>query len=428
MHNRRLFAALFSLVLTALLLSLSGCGGGGSSTEFTNTSFVSTASDVAPGQAKKTDAAATTPDATTTTPTAEVAGYGDEMPVLIGYKKQPGTSDEDNVKRARGRVKARFNLVPVVAADLSPQALAELRKNPNVSYVEPDPTAKATADSVLWDITAVAATKVWPTNTGTGVKVAIIDTGMDYRHPDLAPNYAGGYNFIARNNNPLDDNGHGTHVAGTIAAAVDGAGIKGVAPSARLYPLKVLNSSGAGSYSNIIAALQWCVQNNMQIASMSLGATTNSKALHEACTAAYKGGVLLVAAAGNSGQPGGFSVTVEYPAIFGAVMAIAAVDSANVRPWWSSSGPKVELAAPGVSITSDKLGGGLTTMSGTSMACPHVSGVAALVYASGVTKPALVRQRLVSTATDLGAAGRDPLYGYGLVNAQRAVAATVASN
>ena len=109
-------------------------------------------------------------------------------------------------------------------------------------------------------------------------------------------------------------------------------------------------------------------------------------------------------------------------------MAVSAVDSANVRPWWSSSGPKVEIAAPGVSITSDKRGGGLTTMSGTSMACPHVSGVAALVYASGVTKGPWVRQRLVNTATDLGAPGRDPLYGWGLVNAERAVAATVASN
>jgi subtilisin family serine protease len=282
---------------------------------------------------------------------------------------------------------------------------------------------------VLWNITNVTATQVWPTgNKGTGVKVAILDTGIDYRHPDLAPNYAGGYNFIARNNNPLDDHGHGTHVAGIIAAAADGAGVEGVAPAARLYACKVLNSSGSGSYSNIIAALQWCVDNKMQIASMSLGATTNSKALHDACTAAYQAGVLLVAAAGNSGAPGGFTNTVEYPAVFGAVMAIAAVDSANVRPWWSSSGPKVELAAPGVNISSDKLGGGLVTMSGTSMACPHVSGVAALVYGSGVSKAPWVRQRLVATATDLGAAGRDPLYGWGLVNAQKATTATTVAS
>lgn len=421
MHNRTITAALSALVLTVLLLSLAGCGGS-SSAQFTNASFVRSPSDGAPGQAKKDDSAATTP-------TTEVPGYGDEMSVLIGYKKLPGAADEANVKRARGRVKARFNLVPVVAADLSPKALSELRKNPNVSYVEPDPVAHATAEPALWDVHAVTATKVWPAgNIGRGVKVAVLDTGIDYRHPDLAPNYAGGYNFVARNNNPLDDHGHGTHVAGTIAAAVNGNGIKGVAPGARLYGLKVLNSSGAGSYSNIIAALEWCVANKMQIASMSLGASKNSKALHEACTAAFKAGVLLVAAAGNSGQPGGFTVTVEYPAVFGAVMAVAAVDSSNVRPWWSSSGPKIEIAAPGVNITSDKLGGGLTTMSGTSMACPHVSGVAALVYASGVTKGPWVRTRLVNTATDLGAPGRDPLYGWGLVNAVRACSTTVASN
>lgn len=421
---RKNLTVLCAAAVLAVALFLVGCGGG-VSTGLTDASFTQTVSTPAPAASPVAAAAAAqagSPDA----PPANVTG--DNAPVIIGYKSAPGKSDDDHLARVQARVKYKFGIIPAVAADVTPAQLEELRKNPNVAYVEPDATAYATADAVYWDMTNISATKVWPTNTGTGVRVAVIDTGIDYRHADLAPNYAGGYNFVARNTNPLDDNGHGTHVSGTIAAAVDGNGIKGVAPTAKLYALKVLNSSGAGSYSNIIAALQWCVANKMQIASMSLGASVNSKALHDACTNAYKGGVLLVAAAGNSGTSGGAGITVEFPAAYSACIAVGAVDNNNVRPYWSSTGPKVELAAPGVSITSDRLGGGLAVMSGTSMACPHVAGVAALVYASGVSKPAWVRQRLDASVIDLGVPGRDPLYGYGLVNAATAVGgATVAA-
>ena len=419
--NTKIAVSLFVLLLAVILITLGGCGGSSLATGVTDTSLTGNA----PVVSQPTPAPTAVPVATGTAPTTTTGAE----PVLIGYKKTLVAADETHLTTASAHVKSRFNLVPVVSADLTPQAQADLRKDPSVAYVEPDTIAHATADQITWNVTDVTATKVWPTgDVGSGVKVAIIDTGMDYRLADLAPNYAGGYNFIAKNTNPLDDNGHGTHVAGIIAAAAEGTGVKGVAPSARLYPLKVLSASGAGSYSNIIAALQWCVTNKMQIASMSLGADVNSKALHDACTAASNAGVLLVAAAGNSGTAGGLSNTVEYPAAYGAVIAVAAVDAKNARPYWSSTGPKVELAAPGVNISSDKLGGGLVTMSGTSMACPHVTGVAALVFASGVTKAATVRKRLDDTATDLGAAGRDPLFGYGLVNASAAVSGAVVAS
>lgn len=408
------------LAIVAITMALAGCGGGsGISTGVTDASFASTTqtldASVASPRANAQVAVAATPAA---------SSGGDASAVIVGYKKAPGKDDDAHLSRFRAIAKHKFELIPAVAADLTPAQVTELRKDPNVAYVESDAIAHATADAVNWDMTSVSATKVWPTNTGAGVRIAVIDTGIDYHHADLAPNYAGGYNFVKKTNDPLDDHGHGTHVAGTIAAAVNGSGIKGVAPAAKLYALKVLDASGSGSYSNIIAALQWCVTNKMQIASMSLGASVNSKALHDACTNAYQGGVLLVAAAGNSGTSGGLDTTVEFPAAYGACIAVGAVDSNSVRPYWSSTGAKVELAAPGVNITSDKLGGGLTVMSGTSMATPHVAGVAALVYASGVAKPALVRQRLDATASDLGAPGRDNLYGYGLVNASAAVSGT----
>jgi subtilisin family serine protease len=350
--------------------------------------------------------------------------------VLVVFKQNPGQMEAAAVSNVAGRVKQRFSLIPALSADLKPEAITKLQADPTVACVEPDAIAHASADIVEWDVKAVNAPQVWATKalTGVAVKVAVIDTGMDYTHPDLKPNYKGGYNFYSGNTSPMDDNGHGTHVSGTVAAAINGSGIEGVAPHAALYALKVLGADGSGSYSNIIAALEWCVTNHMQVASMSFGSPTNSSALQSACNAAVAAGVTLVAAAGNSGNAAGTGNNVDYPALFSSVIAVSAVDQENKRPWWSSTGPKVEIAAPGVNITSDKLGGGLVVMNGTSMATPHVSGVCALIIASGVKSPAAVRQRLDSTCTDLGVAGRDPLFGYGLVNALKAVSPAVVAS
>lgn len=404
-------------VLSIAVLALSGCSGGGG--------FQSTggAGDLAAESAAPAPAAA--PAATTAAASPGAATSAGLQPYLIGFKQTPGPAEEALLKSHNGAVKFTYHLIPVIAASLPPQAVEGLTHNPKIAYIEPDAEAQATADTVPWGVTRVKADQVWPTgNVATGIKVAIIDTGIDRTHPDLASNFAGGYDYVNGDSDPMDDNGHGTHVSGTVAAAADGALVEGVGPRARLYGVKVLNASGSGSYSNIIAALQWCVDNGMQIGSMSLGGSSGSSALQAACDAAYNGGVLLVAAAGNSGRPNGKGDTVGYPAKYASVIAVAATDSSDKRASWSSTGSTVELAAPGVSVVSDRLGGGTTTMSGTSMACPHVTGTAALVIASGVTGPAAVRQKLDSTATDLGATGRDTWYGYGLVNAARATGVT----
>jgi hypothetical protein len=251
--------------------------------------------------------------------------------------------------------------------------------------------------------------------------VAVIDTGIDYNHPDLNANYAGGYDFVNGDSDPKDDHGHGTHVSGTIAGEDDGAGVVGVAPMTKIYALKALNSFGGGSWSDIIAAVQRAVDLGIPVTSNSYGDSSYpGNTVRDAFANAAAAGVLHIAAAGNSGNSSGTGDNVGYPAKFDSVVAVAATDQTNSRAYFSSTGPDVELAAPGVNVTSTLPGGGYGTMSGTSMATPHVAGTAALVIACGVAGPASVRQRLQQTADDLGAAGRDSLYGFGLVDADEA--------
>ena len=347
--------------------------------------------------------------------------------VLIGFRDRPGAAQENWVHGEGGRVKRTFTLVSAMAASLPPQAIEALRHNPNVTIVEPDAQVTATADTLPWGVDRIDAEIVQATgNTGAGVKVAVLDTGIDYKHPDLDGNYKGGYDFVNKDADPMDDNGHGTHVAGTIAAERDGSGVVGVAPGASLYAVKVLAANGGGNYSDIIAGLQWCVTNGIQVANMSLGSTTVSTTLETACNNAYAAGVVLVAAAGNNGTTAGTGDNVLYPARYASVIAVAATDSADKRITTSSTGSTVALSAPGQNIYSTARGGGYATMSGTSMACPHVSGAAALVIASGLASgPQAVRDRLTKTADDLGTVGRDALFGFGLVDADEAAGAVV---
>ena len=355
--------------------------------------------------------------------------------VLIGYKNQPGDADRQRIRGFGGQTGFAFHIMPVMTATVPENELQFLRNDPDVAYVEEDVVVNALDDMVPWGISQVKADQVQPYNegaggggTGTGkaVKVAIIDTGIDNNHPDL--NVKGGYNFVANNTNYDDDNGHGTHVAGIIAALDNGIGIVGVAPQAELYAVKVLNSSGSGYLSTVAAGMEWAVTNHMQVINMSLGASSGSTTLQTACQDAWNAGIVTVAAAGNSGSG---TNTVLYPAQYSSyVIAVAATDSSNTRASFSSTGAAVDLSAPGVSIYSTYMGGGYTTLSGTSMASPHVAGVAALVIASGITDTNgnglmdEVRAKLRSTATPLPpgstAGTRNNQYGYGLVDAYKA--------
>lgn len=277
--------------------------------------------------------------------------------------------------------------------------------------------------SLPWGVDRVDAELVWPSgNTADPVRVAVVDTGVSKDHPDLQ--VQGGYNAINPNKSWNDDNGHGSHVAGVIAALNNELGVAGVGPAADIYAVKVLDRRGSGFLSDVIEGIEWSVQNGMQVINMSLGTESDVQSFHDAVAAAHNAGVLVVAAAGNSGG------AVSYPAAYPEAVAVSATDSNNLLAWFSSRGPEVDLAAPGVDIYSTYKGTGYATLSGTSMAAPHVAGSAALVLntpvgtydsdGDGVWDPAEVQQKLQDRAVDLGDVGFDNLYGWGLVNAYNA--------
>ena len=286
------------------------------------------------------------------------------------------------------------------------------------------------AQVLPWGIDRIDAEKVWATSTADTIKVAIIDTGIDKDHADLIANLRCGVNFVSKSpvkpadpNKWDDDNGHGTHVAGIVATVDNEIGVIGTAPEAYLWAVKVLDSNGSGYVSDVIDGINWAITNHMQVTNMSLGTTANILSFQEAIQRANAAGITQVAAAGNSGG------AVNYPAAYPEVIAVSATDIADNIPYWSSRGSEVDLSAPGVSIYSTYKGGKYKTLSGTSMAAPHVAGAAALVIDkktcdydfNGICSPAEVQQRLEATAEDLGITGKDNLYGSGLVDAEKAL-------
>ncbi len=266
------------------------------------------------------------------------------------------------------------------------------------------------ANEVPWGVARVNAAAAWDYTAGGGVKVAVIDTGIDYTHPDLAPNYKGGYNAVDPSAPPLDDQGHGTHVAGTIAAVKDGSGVAGVAPAAHLYGVKVLDKNGSGQYSWIIAGIEWAVENRMDVINMSLGGGSGNEALRQVMIKAGEAGVTVVCAAGNDGG------AVNYPAKYPQAIAVSASDSSDRIASFSSRGPEIAVIAPGVGVYSTRKGGGHVSLSGTSMASPHVAGLAAIAIGAGYKGPEEVRLALEVSASRLPSLGAEE-QGSGLVDA-----------
>ncbi len=251
-------------------------------------------------------------------------------------------------------------------------------------------------------------------HSGAGVKVAVIDTGIDPGHPDL--NVAGGINTINPRKGYNDDNGHGSHCAGIIAALNNAIGVVGVAPGASLYAVKALNRQGSGYLSDIIQGIDWSIDNGVQVISMSFSANIYVPSFYEAVAAAYANNITLVAAAGNN-----YGGPVSYPAAFPEVIAVSATDQSDNLANFSNRGPQIELSAPGVSIFSTYQDSGYEVLSGTSMSCPYVAGTAALIISSGrASSNYAIRNILADTADDLGIPGRDNSFGYGLVDAEQA--------
>jgi subtilisin family serine protease len=274
-----------------------------------------------------------------------------------------------------------------------------------------DPAAEK---EIPWGVKRLNAAAAWDYTAGEGVKVAILDTGMDYTHPDLAANYKGGYNAIVSTASHMDDQGHGTHVSGTIGAVQDGKGVAGVAPKASLYAVKVLDKNGSGQYSWIVDGIDWAIANHMQVINMSLGGSSGTEALKQIMIKAEQAGVTVICAAGNDSGP------VNYPAKYPQAIAVSASDNSDRIAYFSSRGAEIAVIAPGVNIYSTRKGGGYTSMSGTSMASPHVAGLAALAIGAGAKTPAGVRKAFTAAASPLP--GLKPTdQGAGLVNAFKLV-------
>lgn len=349
---------------------------------------------------------------------------GTVQEVIIVYKNEDG---KEAVFEESVDVQHEFDTVPAVSATVTNADLYELAKDPNIAYIERNITFRITggdfkvtsvpSEQTQWNFQAVQPTKMWDEGyTGTGVKVAVIDSGI-FAHSELT--IAGGVSTVDYTTSYNDDNGHGTHVAGIIAAKSGNGGLVGVAPGVQLYAVKSMDQDGEGTLLDVLEGIEWSIQNGMDIINVSLGTDTDSSLLKEMIDNAYNAGIVVVGSAGNSQEGVPVSTnTVNYPAKYDSVIAVAAVDNVNQRGVFSSVGEEVELAAPGVDVISTYVKsdgtGGYGKASGTSQAAPHVSGMIALLMQKNPTMSNVqLREEIKKYAVDLGAPGRDTEFGFG---------------
>jgi subtilisin len=358
-----------------------------------------------------------------------------KVKVLITFAQSPGRAEEALVRSLGGEIKYTYRLVPGIAATVPEVALKGMRQNPRVVAVELDGQVHL-LDTELdnaWGVKRIGAGTVHAQNKGSGIKVGILDTGIDVDHTDLAYDPSCSASFVEAES--LDDgHGHGTHVAGIVAALDNDngvvepkEGVVGVAPEVTLCIYKIFDSQGNPDnteWSDIIAALERAVEDGVQVINHSYGDSNDPgllvKAAYDNSAAA---GVLHIAGAGNNGLFWFLGDNCIYPALWDSVVATAATTNTDARDAMSSTCPQLELAAPGTNVFSTMPGDSYGYKSGTSMASPHVAGTAALVWAANPGWSRVqVRQRLVATADDLGDPGHDIFFGHGLVDAAEASA------
>ncbi len=304
-----------------------------------------------------------------------------------------------------------------------------------ITYVEGDYQIIPPQPELSWGLDRIDAELAWAVSTGVNIQVAVLDTGIDNDHPDLEDNILAGISFLYYSSIPFlwnpsawdDDMGHGTWCAGII---------EDVAPDVDLVAVKIMDAMGFGTIGDVIAGIDWCMDNYIDVISMSFVDPTYSSAFHDISNMAYIQGIVLIGASGNDGDGNPATNDVLYPAKFDGVIAVSGIDEYDVVASFSSDGAEVEICAPAVNIESTWMGGGYQTHDGTSGACPYVSGTVALIRSTDINLPQFdgydldsdgkwdsweIRNRLEDTADDLGDAGRDIFYGYGLVDAQEAV-------
>ncbi|MEM1650571.1 MAG: S8 family peptidase [Sulfolobales archaeon] len=371
--------------------------------------------------------------------------YSASIRVIIGVDLNSNYVRAKSVIESLGSIVLEIPEISALVTEVPPYLLGHLKSLSFVKYVEEDKSIK-TSSEVQWNVEVVEAPEVWALNTTYGdaaygyqttIRVAVVDTGISYTHSDLYGSID--WCVVSLRNtktfyrgtslkNCDDPNGHGTHVAGIIAARLNSFGVAGVTPKAVLYAVRVLNANGGGYVSDVAKGIVEATKgpdntpgtsDDADVISMSLGGP-HSQTLYNAVLYAHSYNVVLVAAAGNEGAS-----TPSCPACYSEVIAVGAIDQNLSVPSWSNKNP--DLVAPGVNILSTWPRNKYAYLSGTSMACPHVSAIVALMQAIRIAdgkdklSPTQVKGILITTATDLGSSGYDEIYGYGLVNAVASV-------
>jgi len=389
------------------------------------------------------------------------AGTDDLLSLIVKARNQ---GKQDAVLKKFGLTRSEAGDTPATAVVVAPkmvaveQLLRVLQNDPDVEYAEPNFILKASFipndpyyNPYQWNFKNVGAESAWDVTQGGGVVVAVVDTGVAYENyqskykvaPDLVgTSFVSGYDYVRKDSHPNDENGHGTHVAGTIAQATNNAsGAAGLAYKATIMPVRVLDQYGSGYTSWIASGIRYAADKGAKVINLSLGGA-GSQTLKDAVNYALGKGVIVVAASGNESAS-----VVTYPAAYPGVIAVGAVGFDNVRSPYSNYGSALTLVAPGGDMNEDLNGDGYPDgilqqtlvqkcwyfgcygdtknfgwyfFQGTSMATPHVSAAAAMLIANG-TPASQIKQKLSDSATDLGPTGFDSEYGYGLLNIEKAL-------
>jgi len=370
--------------------------------------------------------------------------------ILVTFNDGVSDTEIAQVHKSLGALSAResygkfYHLVTVREGTVE-EMIRAYSQIPSVKHAEPDYfrfinfTPNDELYSNQWNFPQINLPSAWDRSTGSGVTAAVVDTGVNPNGDDGFDNrLLQGYNFVKNTNNPTDDNGHGTHVAGTIGEETNNStGCAGVAFNASILPVKVLNRRGVGYSSNINDGIRWAADHGADVINLSLGSSTSSQAEEDAINYAYNKGVVICAASGNDGAD-----TVGYPAAYENCIAVGATRyDKNIAPY-SNTGVALDVVAPGGDISVDQNNDGNPDgilqetftrflfryywdyyyFQGTSMASPHVAGVAALIISIHPTyTPAQVRNAIQSSAQNLGDPGWDPEFGWGLIDANAAL-------
>ncbi|MBD1371022.1 S8 family peptidase [Hazenella sp. IB182357] len=299
---------------------------------------------------------------------------------------------------------------------VSPTSSYGIERHPDIEHMEADiritinepyigDVTMIQQQTLPWGIEQIQAPKAWSYSRGNGVRVAVIDTGIAGEHPAVRDNYRGGINILSPYYAPKDYNGHGTHVAGIIAGRDADLGLTGVSPRTHIYAVKAFNRKGSANLSDLLSAINWCIDNNMQVINMSFGMEKLSESLRQAIQIAYQKKIIMIAATGNRG----FTSKIDFPARYNETIGVSSISKEGKLSTFSNMGQGFDIAAPGDKIPSAWLNNTKRDMSGTSMAVPHVSGtVALLLYLNRNLSPENMRHLLKKSSKSLQKQNRIP--------------------